>query len=339
MLVELARGDGLAAHACPAEALESRLGEDSLALILTEEALAATADAALARAVARQPSWSSLPVLALVEDASGGGSARLRGLGAAIDLVVLERPIRARVLSGALHALARSRERQYAIRDQIVRLDEQRAHVEFLFRELDHRVKNVLAKVQGMAKLSGRNAEDVESFLSDFQGRLLALARAHDTLAGEYEKRTTLRDLVHSTLASFRDEGNLSLEGPEVVLWPQAALTLAMTLNELATNAAKYGALSVEGGRVEVDWRIDADGGAPILAIDWTERDGPRVEAPVRKNFGTTLIERIMPTELDGACKLSFDPNGVVCRMAIPIEPEDGRWRPASDLSAGMIEP
>lgn len=312
-------------------------GEETLALVVTQEALTAPFAAALDRAVAEQPGWSSLPVLALVDARTDGlvrapaPVATLRDLDARLDVVVLDRPARARSILSALETLVRSRRRQFSIRDQIAQLDEQGSHLEFLFRELDHRVKNVLAKVQSMATVSGRRAPDVTSFLRDFESRLQALARAHDALSGDYEKHATVRDLVDAAVAPFASPERLAVEGPDVALWPQGALTLAMTLHELATNAAKYGALSTGAGRVGVTWqREEEDGGEPRLRLEWRESGGPPVTPPSRTSFGTMLIERIAGAELGGASELVFAPEGVICRILAPIrrEPAYGvEWR------------
>jgi PAS domain S-box-containing protein len=195
------------------------------------------------------------------------------------------------------------------------RAEERRA---LLIGELNHRVKNTLATVQSLARQTLRAAPDPADFVAAFQGRLKALARAHDLLTRESWEGVTLRDVVQAALAPWLEgveAGRIRIEGPSVRLAPQQALGLSMALHELATNAIKHGALSTPGGRVSLTWRCD-DAEA---TMDWVEAGGPSVRPPMRLGFGSRLLGRPLATELNGAVELSFAPAGVRCAIRLPL--------------------
>jgi two-component sensor histidine kinase len=140
---------------------------------------------------------------------------------------------------------------------------------------------------------------------SDLLGRFYALGHTHDLLAETGWTEARLRDVIHTELAPHAadDGSNLTLNGPPVMLKPQAALFLALVVHELATNAAKYGALSVPGGRIDVTWKIAGDP-PPHLELTWAEYGGPKIDGPMKSGFGTELIERGLRFELGGESKL-----------------------------------
>lgn len=184
--------------------------------------------------------------------------------------------------------------------------------------ELSHRVKNTLAVVASIAE---RTLPDGEP-KTDLIGRFHALGHTHDLLSQSGWMEAGLRDVILSELAPHTagDGANVTVNGPTVMLKPQAALLLALVIHELATNAAKYGALSRPGGRVEVAWSI---GGRPShLELTWIERDGPRIEELPRRGFGTELIERGIRFELQGEAKLEAVDGGLNCRIVIPADPQ-----------------
>lgn len=189
---------------------------------------------------------------------------------------------------------------------------------ELLINELNHRVKNNLAIVQGLAAQSFRAIDPAGDARLVFDSRLKALAAAHDMLTERAWEPTSLRQTIERTIAAAagEDAERVDLEGPMVPLEPQHAVALAMAVHELSTNAIKYGALSNEVGRVRVTWHHDDEG---MLVIDWTERGGPRVVVPSRKGFGTRLIERGLSAEVDGRAKIDFPPHGVHCRFTINL--------------------
>jgi PAS domain S-box-containing protein len=189
---------------------------------------------------------------------------------------------------------------------------------QLLMHELNHRVKNTLATVQSIAAQTFRNREGMDEATRGFEGRLLALARAHDVLTRENWEGASLSEIVAQAIEPFAVAGveRFVVSGPELRLKPKGALALAMALQELATNAAKYGALSNDTGRVEIRW--EADQGR--MRFRWTERGGPPVPRPVRRGFGTRLIERTLAQDLNGEVAVSFESEGVVCAVAAPLE-------------------
>jgi two-component sensor histidine kinase len=190
-------------------------------------------------------------------------------------------------------------------------------HQRLLINELNHRVKNTLATVQSIAAQTRRTATDPRASYEAFIDRLIALSRAHDVLTARHWEGADLRDIVDGAIRPF-DAGaaRFKISGPSAWLEPQAALALAMALHELATNAAKYGALSVSEGRVSLSWSVAADG-EDGLAIDltWRESKGPKVTAPTHKGFGSRLLERGLAAELNGAVEVDYQPGGLVCRV------------------------
>ena len=191
-----------------------------------------------------------------------------------------------------------------------------------LIDELNHRVKNTLATVQSLASQSARSATTPAAFRQSFEGRLIALSKAHDQLTQHHWENADLRELLTGSLAPYAGAERLILRGEDVVLRPRAVLTLAMAFHELATNAAKYGALSQPGGRVELRWRPvePQGGGGKLLQIDWVEQGGPPVSEPQQRGFGSKLIEGGIKAELGGSARLSFAREGLRCEMLVPLE-------------------
>lgn len=191
-----------------------------------------------------------------------------------------------------------------------------------LMSELNHRVKNMLATVQAVMVQTLRRSSSLDVFGEAFSGRLQALAHAHDLLTlGKWEA-AELMDLVGQIVAPYgAPEGpEIRAHGPSIALRPKAALTLTLVLHELATNAAKYGALSRTGGSVALEWDVENDTHGRELVMTWREAGGPGVEPPTAHGFGITLIERSIGYELDGSAEVRFDPGGVVCVMRLPWE-------------------
>ncbi len=324
-LVSTARTFGLDAEDCRSgRALRGSVAAGFGALVLTQEALSDADGAALADVLREQPSWSAAPVMVLLADVDRppAGLLRLRAIEPRLELMILQRPARARSIASALKVLLAARERQYVVRDQIAELDDRRQHLQFLLAELDHRVKNTLAKVIGITRLSG-DAVDVAEFRDTFANRIEALVRAHDTLAGDRDRQMTLLQVAEEALAPFLNgnRSNVGLSGPKVPLWPKDALTLAMALHELATNAAKHGALSAESGTIEVRWWIDR-GETDTLVLTWREAGGPPVVVPRRQSFGTRMLGEIAPSELRGEAELVFAPTGLEYRLRVPVKAE-----------------
>jgi NO-binding membrane sensor protein with MHYT domain/two-component sensor histidine kinase len=190
-------------------------------------------------------------------------------------------------------------------------------HQKLLIAELNHRVKNTLATVQSVARQSVKGAKSVEEFREAFDARLVALSHTHNALTRGGWTSASLRELLTGELAPYAP-GQIELQGPDVALEARQALALGMVFHELATNAAKYGALSTPDGCVAVAW--SAGGGR--LEIRWRERGGPPVRPPARRGFGSRLVEGSVTGELGGHAELSFGADGFSCRLDVP-------WRPA----------
>jgi len=197
-----------------------------------------------------------------------------------------------------------------------------------LLDELNHRVKNTLATVQSLATQTLRSAASPEDFRRTFEARIVALSRTHDLLTRRSWQGADLADVVMQQLGPYAlHPPRLDMRGEAVALTPRAALTLSMVVHELATNAAKYGALSTPEGRLQVHWTVerrDADAGqaADRVTLTWQERGGPPVVAPERRGFGSRLIER-STSELDGEGQLEFDPAGLRYWITIPLSPSN----------------
>ncbi len=196
------------------------------------------------------------------------------------------------------------------------------AQRELLVAELSHRVKNTLATVVSIAQQSFHKDRGLEEGRNSFAARIRALAQTHGRLAEASWTGVSLATMLADELAPYRgeDESNFRLEGPTVMLSPKHALTLGMAIHELATNAAKYGALSSKTGSVEVAWTISPE---RRLQLRWTESGGPGVAPPDRSGFGRLLLERALASDLRGDVRLDFAPQGLICEIEVPLETQD----------------
>jgi PAS domain S-box-containing protein len=176
-----------------------------------------------------------------------------------------------------------------------------------LMAELDHRVKNVLATVQSLAIQTARRTTSLDGFLQNFSGRLKAMGSANELLTAARWRGAAIDHLAAAELGALAP-GQTAWEGPELFLTPRAANALALGLHELAANAVKYGALSVETGRVDLSWSRCGDGGFELI---WTESGGPTVGTPSRRGFGSTLLEQVTSRELNGETTIDYRPAGV----------------------------
>ncbi|HEY8572345.1 PAS domain-containing protein [Phenylobacterium sp.] len=198
---------------------------------------------------------------------------------------------------------------------------EQRRRVEerqlLLINELNHRVKNTLATVQSIVAQTSRTDRSSQEVRVAIEGRLLALSAAHDLLTRHSWEGADLREVAQRAASPFSPDGEarIRISGPAVPLAPQQALALSMAIHELATNAAKYGALSVPGGHAELQWSVR--GGQ--LQMHWGEHGGPEVKPPAGRGFGSRLLERGLAADLQGSVSLSYPPEGVRCTIAAPL--------------------
>lgn len=188
---------------------------------------------------------------------------------------------------------------------------------ELMFAELNHRVKNTLSVVQAIALQTFKSEKSVPSVMT-FIGRLGVLAAAHDILSRANWESTPMRDLVREVLArDAANAANVRTEGPALLLAPKQALAISLALHELQTNALKYGALSVEGGTVFLQWNASP---GHRMDIVWTESGGPRVNPPAQRGFGTMMIEQALAADLNGSAQIDFRPEGLVCRIEAACE-------------------
>jgi PAS domain S-box-containing protein len=209
-----------------------------------------------------------------------------------------------------------------------------------LVNELNHRVKNTLATVQAIAAQTLRSSASDAEARAAFEARLLALSKAHNVLTRENWESASLAEIAAEVLAPHGGENaaRFRVEGADVRLHPRMALPIAMALHELATNAVKYGSLSVAGGRVSLDWRVDEAPNGRRLRLRWSEEGGPPVAPPVRKGFGSRLIERSLALELDADVILDYAPAGVVCTIDAPL-PDDAFAAPHAPVESPSPQP
>jgi PAS domain S-box-containing protein len=195
--------------------------------------------------------------------------------------------------------------------------DQRRAQdqIATLAREAEHRSKNLLANVQAMVNLS--RAEAVDDLKKAVEGRIQALANVHSLFVATRWIGAELSTIAKQELAPYsaRVEKRVRIDGPEMLLEPNTAQAIAVTLHELATNAAKYGALSVTGGQIDLEWSQE---GAHRLDLRWIETGGPTVQAPTRKGFGGQIMEQMIG-QLKGGTRFDWRPEGLVCEITVPV--------------------
>lgn len=199
---------------------------------------------------------------------------------------------------------------------------ERRQHL--LMQELDHRVKNNMAAVLSLAEQTGRAAASLDDFQSTFAGRVRALARMHNVLAASRWRNCDLATLIRQTVSPYSGDSpdRLRFHGPDTAVPARAAQSLAITLNELATNAAKHGALSAPGGSVLIHWALSPApaGHLPVLTLHWLERGGPRTAPPSTRGLGMDLIEGAIIYQLAGKVDFRFTPAGLECDLVVPLK-------------------
>ncbi|WP_262267823.1 sensor histidine kinase [Microvirga yunnanensis] len=212
---------------------------------------------------------------------------------------------------------------QYSVRviqdiDQRKRFEQRQS---LLVRELHQRVRNTLAVVEALASATARSATHVRQFNQTFSSRIAALARTQTLLTDDYWQTALLRDMLLCELQPFEEKRHqrFTLEGPEVNLTADLAIPLSMALHELATNAARYGALSVRKGCVAVRWDVETTDGMRALRLTWVERNGPPVEPPAHHGFGFTLLERVLQAQCRATVRLSFEPGGLEVHIELPL--------------------
>jgi two-component sensor histidine kinase len=281
--------------------------------VVTEEALLSSDRTALAAWLSRQPPWSDLPFVLLTSHGSPPDARLLDVLG---NVTVLERPFHPAVLANAVKSALRARARQ---REVEIHQENQT----LLIAELNHRVKNTLATVQSLAHQTARRAASPEAARERFEARLMSLSRTHNLLNQTSWSGAALKEVLVPELEPYAGgaRDRVVISGFDLDLTASMALAIGMIAHELATNAAKYGALSRPDGRVEVTWTVAQDNGSGrMLRFRWEEAGGPEVVTPLRVGFGSRLIEQTVRGQLNGTVEMKFERSGLVCDLKVPLE-------------------
>src|SRR5215203_4735244 len=309
---------GVSSAVCPdLDALVSGLDRAGGAIV-TEEALLHSDRKGLAAWIRQQPPWSDFPFVLLT---SRGGSADAGLTELLGNVTVLERPFHPSVLVNAVRSATRARQRQREAEAYLQERKRSEEHQRLLIRELQHRVKNTLATVQALLRATARSASTVEGFKQVFEARVLSLSRTHDLLVENAWRAASIRDILRSELGPYDDGAGtrVLLAGPAVELPAELAVPIGMAIHELTTNAAKYGAFSAPRGWLEVEWDVRGLDGGRRLRLSWTEHDGPPVEKPSRKGFGSSLIQRLLTMQCKAEIDFDFDRPGLRFRMSVPL--------------------
>lgn len=289
--------------------LRAELENGAALALITEEAVADSDLSSLSDWISSQPSWSDMPIILLTahDDAPARVDRAIRYQAILGNVTYLERPFHPTTLANLTRSALRSRRRQYEARASLDRY-------KLLARELQHRTKNLLAVIQSIASASLTAGPARDTYFA----RLHALAVAQDLVLEGDGQGTSIRRLVERALNSFGSQ--IVVRGPDVKLSPITAQGFALVLHELATNAAKHGALGAPGGTVTVEWRQDMSRPA-VLFFAWREKGGPPAAAPKHKGFGTRLLEVAVATEASplfeyGLQGFSYEMSAVLDRPA-----------------------
>jgi two-component sensor histidine kinase len=208
------------------------------------------------------------------------------------------------------------------------------AHARLLTRELEHRVHNILTRIQMVVERGEDEGISLREFREGVLDRIKSLTRAHGLLGRTNWHGVTLAELIADQLKPYVSIHNCHVEGPEIVLNADATQALSMVIHELTTNAVKYGALSVPGGRISVSWRrVAAQMSGEEIVVQWTEQGGPEVKPPQREGYGTILIRELLTFEFDGTVDQRYAPEGLTCQISLPLARVLGH-RAASDTGS-----
>lgn len=279
-------------------------------LIATHEALTPQALAIVSSHLDAQPSWSEMPIVVLLDRASKPDQvqAELSRAWPRARQMFYQRPVTTVELVSGVQSALLVRLRQRDVRDHIAQEIELR-------RELNHRVKNILASVNSIFEMTRRGATSIEEFAEDFRGRLGALDKVHSAVFHSEGDNVSIADIAELTFEPYRLAGKdrIVTHGPAVLLSRAAGTTLALCLHELATNAIKYGALSRPEGQVSFEWTL-SQGDEPELAVFWQERGGPVVEEPSRAGYGTRYVRSALASIFGQKPVISFEREGLICK-------------------------
>ncbi|MCY4178770.1 MAG: hypothetical protein OXD48_00555, partial [Litoreibacter sp.] len=208
---------------------------------------------------------------------------------------------------------------------------------QLMINELNHRVRNILSLVRSVSRQARRHNSSLESYSEAIEKRIQALAAAHDLASGDMRTAIAIRELIHIEIAPYNDAGRITLGGTEPFLRADIAPIFSLVIHELATNAVKYGALSVDDGRVDITLEV-VDGG---VTLAWREMDGPLVVPLNTRGFGSTLIEQAIPYEMGGTAELRFVRTGVEADLFLPNEilEKSGLAKPTASVTTVKTRP
>ena len=209
-------------------------------------------------------------------------------------------------------------------------LEERAQHERVLSHELQHRINNMLTTVRAVARKTRLRSQSLDEFVKSFDDRLAAIARTHALLSRIETSAVAMRELLAQELSAHgAEEGvNLTQRGPELLISARQAQALSMAFHELATNAVKHGALSVDDGRIDVSWKNDISGAENQLRIRWRETGVPIKGEPTRRGFGSDILEKSIPSVLHGTFDRMIHRDGIECVIAFPLEPGPNDERP-----------
>jgi two-component sensor histidine kinase len=292
--------------------------DESNCLVIAEEALINSDRSQFATWLENQPGWSDYPIVLLTMRGTEFDE-RLSFLDR--YLIVLERPFLASSLANSVRSALRARSRQLEVKTYIEEKDEVAARQQLLIRELHHRVKNTLANVRAMMAATAKSSGSVDDFVRDFSARIVSLADTHTMLTDDYWQTASLQKLLEGELRHYeiQNKPRIVIEGPAVFLVADIAIPVGMAFHELASNSSKFGSLSQPNGRLEVHWFVARSGDTRVLNLNWRERDGPRVQAPERRGFGTILLEKVLTVQCDARVELDYRPDGLIFTMVLPL--------------------
>lgn len=287
-------------------------------LVVAEEALVSSDRSRFAAWLQNQPAWSDFPIVLLVRRGTEFDP-RLTFLDR--YLIVLERPFLASSLANSVRSALRARARQLEVKSYIEQKQEVADRQKLLIRELHHRVRNALANVRAMMSATAKSSGHVDDFVRDFSARIVSLADTHSLLTDDYWQTASLRTLLEGELRHYEtyEKRRILLDGPDVALVADIAIPVGIAFHELASNSSKFGALSRPKGRLDVRWSTGGGGGTQLVNLDWQERDGPKVEPPKRRGFGTTVLEKLVVVQCGAKIELNYHPDGLRFTMALPL--------------------
>jgi two-component sensor histidine kinase len=284
-------------------------------IVITHEALKPDVVVKIADHIANQPDWSEVPIIILLERAAPISRIRtqLQSSWPGSRLMFHTRPIAALELVNAIQSNLLVRLRQRQVRDSIERERELRL-------ELNHRVKNILASVSSIFRMTKRDAATVDDLANDFTDRLQALSNVHTAVFEAGGEEVSLSAVVDVTMSPYNRGGvsHIDVRGEDVIVTREAGTTIALCLHELITNAIKYGALSHPEGKVNLSWEVER-AGDPSFSLNWVEVGGPPVQQPTRQGYGTRYVRSALGSLFGKVPAITFAPIGFQCSIGGPL--------------------